>query len=98
MPPNEDIKELLRVTRDNNKLLHKMRRNSFWGGIIKFVIYILLFVVGPLYLYATYLAPVVNQMTKTYSEIQGTGARANAQMSDFQEMLKKLQSPFSSGE
>ena len=72
-------------------MLHKMRRNAFWGGVIKFVLYIVLLVVIPFWLYATYLAPIMEQMLDTYQQIQGTGAKAEAQFGSFQEMLKQLQ-------
>ena len=98
MPPNEDLKELLRLTKDNNHMLHAMRRNAFWGGIIKFVLYALVLVAAPLWLYATYIMPIMQEMLGTYQQIQGTGARAQAQFSDFQNLLKKFQNPFSGGE
>ena len=96
MPPSEDIKELLRLTRDNNHLLHKMRRNAIWGGIIKFLVYTGLLVVLPAWAYITYLAPIVNSMNAAVQQMQGTGAKASAQMSDLQNMLNKIKSPFSS--
>ena len=95
MPPNEDIRELLRLTRENNKMLHSMRRNAFWGGIIKFLLYALLLVVLPFWLYSTYLAPMVEQMLATYQQIQGTGAKASAQFGDIQKFLKQFQDQFS---
>jgi len=97
MPPNQDLKELLRLTEDNNRMLHKMRRSAMWGGIIKFVFYIVVLVLAPLWLYSTYLAPIVEQMTATYKEMQGTGAQAQMQFADFQALLKQLQERFSTG-
>ena len=46
MPPNADLQEVLRLTKENNKMLHKMRRNAFWGGVIKFVLYAVVFLIG----------------------------------------------------
>ena len=85
------LTDILRLVEDNNRILRKMRRNAFWGGLIKFIIYIIIFVVAPLWLYTVYLAPVVESMTKTINQIQGTGARAEAQFSDFEKMWKDLQ-------
>ena len=92
MDPNRQmIEETHRLVKENNRILHKMRRNAFWGGVIKFVLYIVLLVVIPFWLYATYLAPIMEQMLDTYQQIQGTGAKAEAQFGSFQEMLKQLQ-------
>lgn len=92
---DEMLTELVRLTRDNNRMLHAMRRNAFWGGIIKFVLYVLVLVVAPLWLYATYLAPMMEQVLDTYQQIQGTGAKAQAQFTDFQNLLKQFQNKFS---
>ena len=90
MPPNSDSQELLRLTRENNRLLHKMRRSALWGGIIKFVFYMLVMVIAPLWLYSTYLAPILAEMTDTYQQIQGTGAKVQTQFSDIQNFFKQF--------
>lgn len=89
------MKEILRLTKENNRMLHKMRRHAFWGGLIKFVLYALIFVAAPLWLYATYLAPITEQVLSTYSQIQGTGAQAQVQLSNIQDLFKQFQSQFS---
>ena len=71
-------------------MLHKMRRNALWGGILKFVFYALVLVVAPLWLYATYLGPMMEQVLDTYQQIQGTGAKAQAQFSDIQNFFQQL--------
>ena len=96
MPPNTNMQEILRLTKENNRMLHKMRRNAFWGGLIKLVFYLLVLVVAPLWLYSTYLAPVMQQVLDTYQQIQGTGAKVQTQFSDIQNFLKQLPSGFSS--
>lgn len=93
---DETLTELVRLTRDNNRMLRSMRRRAFWGGIVKFLIYAGLFIALPLWLYATYLAPMMDQVLDTYQQIQGTGAKAQAQFSDFQNFLKEFQNQFSS--
>ena len=67
-----------------------MRRSALWGGIFKFVFWAAI-LIAPLWFYMAYLAPVVNDMTKTVQQIQGTSAKAQMQLSGFQEMLKQLQ-------
>ena len=89
---------MYRLTKENNKMLHKMRRNALWGGVIKFLLYAVLFLALPFWLYATYLAPVLESTMQTMNQIQGTGAKAQAQFGSFQEMLKQLQDKFPSAQ
>ncbi len=84
------LKEVHRLTLENNKMLRSMRRRAFWGGIIKFIIYVALFIALPLWLYVTYLAPILEQMLSTYEQIQGTRAAAEAQFGDLQSMLSQF--------
>lgn len=67
-----------------------MRRNAFWGSIFRLVIYAALLLL-PLWFYYTYMAPIVTQMLDTVDQIQGTGARAEAQFSDFQNAWRQFQ-------
>ena len=85
------LRETYRLSKENNQMLHAMRRNAFWGGIIKFIIYAA-FVIVPLWFYMQYLAPVMNEALSAMQQMQGTGAKAQAQLSDFQNMIKELQS------
>ncbi len=88
------MQEMYRLTKENNKMLHKMRRNAFWGGLIKILIYAVLFLAVPLWLYTTYVAPVFESTMRTMNQIQGTGAKAQAQMGDFEKMWKDFQAKF----
>ena len=90
MNNDELLKETYRLAQENNKMLRAMRRHAFWGALVRFVIYAALLLV-PLWFYLTYLAPLMEDMMNTYAQIQGTGARASAQFSDFQNMLKQYQ-------
>ncbi|MCR4325908.1 MAG: hypothetical protein NUV59_03870 [Patescibacteria group bacterium] len=85
------LKKTYDLARENNRMLHAMRRRAFWGGIIKFIFYAVL-LLAPLWLYMQYLAPMVDQALQTMQQVQGTGAKAEAQLSSFQEMLREFQS------
>lgn len=85
----QKLDELLRLTQENNRMLRSMRRNAWIGGILKFVIYFALVVLLPLWLYMTYLAPVLESTLETMNKLQGTGANAQAQFSDLQNLLKQ---------
>ena len=86
--------EMYRLTKENNKMLHKMRRNALWGGIIKFLLYAVLFLALPFWLYVTYFAPVLESTMQAVNQIQGTGARAQAQFGSFEAMWKDFQTKF----
>ncbi len=92
-PNNEMMKEILRLTQENNKMLRSMRRGAFLKTILQLIIYAILLLV-PIYLYMEYMAPVVNQMLTTVQQIQGTGAQAQAQFGSFQEMLSSFAEKF----
>ena len=87
------LQEMLELTRENNRMLHKMRRNAFWGGIIRWVIYAAL-LLAPLWFYMTYLNDTVQRMMKTIDQMQGTSARAQAQFGDFSAMWKEIEAKF----
>ncbi|MFZ2555277.1 MAG: hypothetical protein WAZ27_01605 [Minisyncoccia bacterium] len=89
----EKLTEILRLTKENNRMLHKMRRNAFLGSILKLVLW-LAFLIIPLWLYMQYLAPVMTSMMDTMNQMQGTGASAQAQFSDLNSSLQKLQAQF----
>ena len=87
----QKLEEIHRLVTENNRMLHSMRRHAFWGGLIKILLYAGLFVALPFWLYMTYLAPVLESTMETMNQIQGTGAKAQAQFGSFQDMLKQLQ-------
>jgi hypothetical protein len=92
MESNEMLRETYRLSLENNKMLHKMRRNAFWGGIIKFAFYFLILVVAPLWLYSAYLAPLVQSVQDTVSQVEGTNAKVQAQFGSLQDTWKQFQS------
>jgi len=95
MDQEQLLRETYRLAQQNNKMLHKIRRNAFWGGIIRIFVYAAL-LAAPLWFYMSYLAPVVDKMFATVQQIQGTSAEAQAQFSGLQETWKQIQSKFPS--
>ena len=85
--------EILRLEKDNNRMLHSMRRTAFWGGLLKLLMWAGL-IAAPIWLYSAYLAPIVQSFQQTMNQVQGTGAKAQGQLDGFQEMLKQFQSKF----
>ncbi len=96
MDDDQLLQETYRLSRENNKMLHSMRRTAFWGGLLKVVIYLGLLGI-PFWFYLTYLAPVMQSMQQTMSRIQGTNAEAQAQFGSFEQMWKEFQSKFQAG-
>ena len=90
------LQEIHRLTKENNRMLHAMRRNAFWGGLLKFVIYAAL-LLAPIWFYQVYFAPVVNSMLQTQQQLQGTGAKVQAQFGSLQDAWKQFESKFGFG-
>lgn len=86
MNPEQDraLHEALRLAQENNRMLHAMRRNAFLGGIVKFIFYILILVVAPLWVYSVYLAPLVQNLQQTMHQVQGTNAGIQTQFTGFE--------------
>ena len=93
---NDKIDELMRLTKENNKMLHAMRRSAWLGGIFKLLMWAA-FIIVPFWLYMQYLAPIMEQMLKTYEQVQGTSAQAHAQLTGLQEAFQKFQSMYGAG-
>lgn len=85
--------DILRLTQENNKMLHKMRRHAFWGGLLKAIFWAAI-IIAPIWFYSAYLAPVVQSFQNTVNQVQGTGAKAQVQLDSFQDMLKRFSSQF----
>jgi hypothetical protein len=86
---NDVLHETYRLAKENNKMLHSMRRNAFWGGVFKILLWTGL-IVAPIWLYSIYLAPVVQSLQQTMSQVQDTGAKAQIQLNSFQDVFQKL--------
>lgn len=90
MDDNAMLREMYRLTQDNNRMLHSMRRTAFFGGLLKVIVWIVV-LVTPIWFYMTYLAPIADSVQKTVSEAQGTSVEAQAQIKQLQDSLKKVQ-------
>ena len=93
MEPNQNdiLHETYQLARENNKMLHAMRRNAFLGGIFKLIFWIAL-IVAPIWFYQAYLSPVVDSMLKSINQIGGASATAQSQFAELQNALKKFES------
>lgn len=80
------LEEMYALVKDNNKMLHGMRRHAFVAGILKFVGYALMIAV-PLWFYWQYMQPAIDQMMNTAAKMQTAGKSAEQKMADFQQMI-----------
>ena len=67
---DSEFKELLELTKENNKLLRKMRRSAMIGGVIR-LIYWVAIIGTPIFLYYSFLQPYLAQLLDIYSQVQG---------------------------
>jgi hypothetical protein len=87
---DQRLEEMYRLVRENNKMLHAQRRGAFIGGIVKAIVWIAMILV-PIWLYMTYLAPLLQTTLNTMQQIQSVGGEAQAQLGGATETLKSLQ-------
>jgi hypothetical protein len=95
MPPmpnsQNELREVLQLVRENNKMLHNMRRNAFIGGFFKFVIYAILFA-APICFYMTYISNSVDSLLAAMDKLNGTTSAAETKFSGFENAMKNLES------
>lgn len=91
-PQNNDqlLREIYRLTQENNQLMHRARRSAFFWGFVKFVIYAAL-LLAPIWFYMTYLNGAVQQMLKTMQQIEASNPQAASQFQGIQSALAQLQ-------
>ncbi len=84
------LEEMYRLVRENNKMLHAQRRGAFIGGVVKLVVWSAMLII-PLWVYMTYLAPVMKTTLETMEKIQSGGGAAQVQLGGATETIKSLQ-------
>ncbi|HXK31844.1 MAG TPA: hypothetical protein VJZ94_03965, partial [Candidatus Paceibacterota bacterium] len=89
----KEINELLELTRDNNRMLHRMRRNMIWSKIFTFLYWmVILGVMGASYYflqpYVTKYWDVYQSTMKTLEGVQQTGSTFQR---DISVLLEKAQ-------
>jgi hypothetical protein len=67
---DREMKELLDLTRDNNKLLRKMRRHAIFGNVTRLIYWAVIFGV-PVAFYYYYIQPQIGGIVETYDTVKG---------------------------
>ncbi len=93
-PSHDELaQETYKLARDNNHMLHAMRRNAFIGGIVKIITWIVLFGL-PIWFFITYLNPTLNNAVSTMNQVQGQvqGAKGagSSSLNNLIEQIKKI--------
>lgn len=70
---HEEIKKLLvenqRLLLENNQMLHKMRRSAVLGSIFR-IVWFLVILAMPVYLYFAYIKPNMGNLVEKYSTLE----------------------------
>jgi hypothetical protein len=85
-PEKSYLKEIYELSKDNNRMLHRMRRSSIFWGIVKFLWWALILIVLPAGVYYYYVMPIVDQAQNTYQTVQ----QGADQVQNFQKYLLQL--------
>lgn len=76
---DRDMRELLELTRENNRLLRKIRRSSMISTIIWIIWYGIL-IGGPVFIYYYLLQPYIGVLLETYGN----------SVNDFHDIINKI--------
>ncbi|MES2014785.1 MAG: hypothetical protein V4437_03155 [Patescibacteria group bacterium] len=89
----QKLGEIYELVKDNNRILHAMRRDAFIGGIIKFIFWIIVLVILP-YISWLFIQPYVQGALDTYQNVKQTTSSVSntttADLSKLQELLKQF--------
>jgi predicted PurR-regulated permease PerM len=88
--------DLYRLTQENNRMLHAMRRGAFLGGIVKFILYAAL-LIAPVWFYLTYLNGTVQNLAQTINKVEGTSQQAQSQLNGFEQTWQQFEARFGFG-
>lgn len=80
----------MRLSNENNRMLHSMRRSSFIWGFLKFVVYAILFA-APIWFYMTYISNDVDNLVNALNKVDGTAQVAQQKFSGFEDVVKSFE-------
>lgn len=90
-PEDRDLLErTFKLARDNNLMLRSMNRAALFNNLFRILAWALV-LGGSIWLYMTYLGPVMGTLTSQVNQAQSMSEGASDQFKAFSEMLEKLQ-------
>ena len=69
------IEDIYRLTLENNRMLHKMRRSVMWGRFFTVAWWLIIVAISG-YTYYVYAQPYVERLEAMYAQIQHTNTQA----------------------
>ena len=90
MMNEEQTQEMFQMVRDNNKMLHAMRRSHVVGSFFKVIFYVV-FVIIPLLYSIKYLAPMLQPFLNTAKQMQGGNSANQIDMSKLADYVKQFE-------
>jgi hypothetical protein len=81
---DQRIEEIRKLVKDNNRMLHSMRRNAFIVGFFKFLMYAAI-IGGSYWVYVTYAAPLLTSLLTQLKNLNDTGAQVQQQIGSLQQ-------------
>jgi len=86
----EDLLErTYKLAKENNHMLHAMRRNAFWGFLFRLLIWALVLGV-PIWFYIQFVHPVLQSTVGAFNQAQDAGAQFSAQFGEFSSFLDRF--------
>lgn len=90
----QKLDEIYTLTKDNNRMLKAIRRDAFVGGVLKFIVWAVMFIILP-YVAWLFIQPYLQGAVDSYQKVQKTAdtvnAAAGANASQLQDLLKVFQ-------
>jgi hypothetical protein len=84
---NKLLQDTFELVKDNNIMLHKIRRGQKWASFMRMVYWI--FIIGISIGAWYYLQPYVNKMISLYNQVSGSTSTVNSlDINSFSDILK----------
>jgi len=96
-PERGYLKEIYELTKDNNRMLHRMRRSSLFWGFIKFIWWAFVILILPAGLYYYYLAPQIARLQNAYQGAQDTAVNVQNLPEDLKKQFQEFMAKFGFG-
>jgi hypothetical protein len=81
MDQDPRIDQMLQITKDTNRMVHKMHRGILWGRFFTIAWWILVLAVSG-YTYYVYAQPYVDKIESMYAQVSKTSAQAQSLQSE----------------
>jgi hypothetical protein len=75
------LRKTAELTKENNRMLHAMRRNAFIGGVFKFL-WLAILIGVPVYIYFNFFQPVLEDIGEAYRGVQSGAQDVQLKLQD----------------